>query len=101
MPDKAIVETILRQLGGRRFIVMTGANNFLSDGPKLTFRVPGTMTHNHINYVTIGLDEMDTYTLKFYNIRGMKVKEIASDSSIYFDQLQSIFTERTGLDTHL
>ena len=29
------------------------------------------------------------------------VEEVSTASDVYFDQLQAVFTEATGLDTHL
>jgi hypothetical protein len=104
----AIANEILRQLGGHKFIVMTGANNCIAYGDGLSFRIPGTMTKNHINYVKILLDPSDTYTVKFQKIRMTRrgsfesqVKTISEHSMIYDDGLQQLFTAETGLDTHL
>ena len=48
----------------------------------------------------------DLYNLRFYRKTfskktfEVKVKDIAKYEGIYFDQLQSLFTEVTGLRTH-
>jgi len=102
-----VANEIIRQLGGRKFTVMTGARDYMAVDDGLTFRIPGTMTKNHINKVRIILDPSDTYTVSFWNYRKQKdihtpsMKKIAEHSIVYDDMLQSIFTAETGLDTHL
>lgn len=97
-------QTILQQLGGRRFQAMTGAKNFIahSDG-SLSFRLPSTPHYvkDGINAVKISLNAADLYDLEFLRVRGTKLttKHIISD--IYAEELQGAFTFATGLDTHL
>ena len=90
-----IAATILRQLGGAKFRAMTGAKNFGYLNNSLTFTIP---RHNGIKIIRITLDPNDTYTMEFLNTTGRKV---ITHSGIYFDQLQSLFSDATGLDTHL
>jgi hypothetical protein len=100
--DLTVSKTILEQLGGRRFIAMTGAKNFVGSDNTLTFRLPGkNFTKQSINSVQITLDANDTYTLTFARIRGGDVKVISMHRDIYVENLRSTFTEVTGLDTHL
>jgi hypothetical protein len=95
-----IPETILSQLGGKRFIAMTGARNFTADGErKLMFSIPRRMAKNGIVKVTINLDWCDTYTIKFYRFDGFNVVLVAEYNDVYFDQLQDLFTQETGLYT--
>jgi len=102
-----IANEIIRQLGGRKFTVMTGARDYMAIDDGLTFRIPGTSTKSHINRVRVILDPSDTYTVSFWNYRKQKnihtpsMKKIAEHSMIYYDGLQQIFTAETGLDTHL
>ena len=97
---------LLNQLGGNKFVVMTGAKNFLKDERSLSFRIPKAL--QGINYVKISLNSMDTYDMEFGRIRNKahsvvyydyKVMAVVND--VYADQLQEIFTEHTGLATHL
>lgn len=102
----SIAETILEQLGGHRFIAMTGARNLLNCGNSLRFRIPGNITKHRINSVEIVLTPDDLYTMKFGKVTIRKngdfeFKIISEHEDIYFDQLQEIFTEETGLYTHL
>ena len=98
-----IAATILQQLGGNKFRVMTGAKNFLSHGKEhaLSFKLPSRFASKGINYVKIILDATDTYTVVFGKVLGYTYKEIERYSDIYNDMLQSLFTRVTGLDTHL
>jgi hypothetical protein len=98
-----IAQTILQQLGGHRFVVMTGAKNLSDTGNGLSFRLPGSggFTKNGINYVKITLDPSDTYSMEFGKIRGTTYKIIHSTNDIYEDQLQEVFQRETGLSTKL
>ena len=96
-----IAMEIYNQLGANRFSAMTGAKNFVDCGNALSFKLP--RSKNGINYVKIKLNSMDLYDIEFGKIankcKGYKVVNTVSD--IYNDQLQSIFTENTGLYTRL
>lgn len=92
-----IAQTILEQLGGGRFVVMTGARAFVSTGKGLRFRVPSRTA----NVVEITLTPSDEYNMTFSYIRGSSVREVKQFEGVYFDQLQSLFTEVTGMYTRL
>ena len=96
-----VAQTILQQLGGRRFIVMTGAKHFFVDGDALRFRLPSNFAKRCINAVRITLTAADTYDLVFSNVRGLDSTEIATVTGIYADQLRDVFRSETGLDTTL
>lgn len=97
----SVAETILQQLGGRRFSVMTGARKYTGSADSLTFRIPSNFAKAGINAVKITLDPTDTYTMIFSRIRGLTVKEISAHGGIYFDKMQEIFSDVTGLETSL
>lgn len=92
-------KVLLQQLGGNKFIAMTGAKNFVKTENSLSFRI--TNAKNSINYVKITLNSMDTYDMEFGRINKSGYKVISSAEGIYNDQLQETFTENTGLYTHL
>jgi hypothetical protein len=100
---KQIADTILEQLGGRRFIAMTGAKNFVfDDNGSLSFQFD-----NKKKAFRVILDPSDTYTVEYFKINarsktfeGYSVKQ-ATSTGIYFDMLQFEFTRLTGFDTHL
>lgn len=102
MNAKNVATEILHQLGGNKFIGMTGAKKFayLEKGG-LIFRLPSDFANSGINLVKIELDPSDTYNVYFYKSRGVKLEEIKSMTMIYCDQLQDIFTQVTGLNTYL
>ncbi len=104
----AIATTILQQLGGHKFVVMTGAKDCLALDSGLRFRLPGGAGYckQGINRVEIELAPNDTYNVSFSRVRkterlDLQIKTIAEHFDIYCDQLQDIFTAETGLDTHL
>ena len=71
-----IANTILQQLGGHGFTVMTGGRNYINLGNGLQMSLARNKTS--ANRLKIILDE-----------------------GVYFDMLQQIFTDVTGLYTRL
>lgn len=104
---KEIAYTILHQIGGRRFIAMTGAKNFVAlieNKTKLggiSFSIPAKLSKNKINRVVISLMPNDTYQMEFFRVFGITIKPIETYSDVYCDQLSSLFTDVTGMDVHL
>lgn len=97
---KQIADTILKQLGGGRFIAMTGAKNlaFASNPPGLHMSI-GRGAKSGIKYLRVNYDRgSDTYTMKFLNNSGGTVRE---QSFVHADQLRRVFTSTTGFDTSL
>ena len=67
----SIAGTILEQLGGNKFIAMTGASHFVSDGNTLRMTLPKNGSKANRLYIT--LDEgTDTYTMHFFLRRYRK-----------------------------
>lgn len=100
---KEVAATILTQLGGRKFIAMTGAKNFLAlnDGEGgMRFNIP-RFPGVKINLIEIVLNGSDLYDVKFSRVHGLTLKEISSHTDIYFDQLRDLFEKETGLRTSL
>lgn len=114
--QQQIGQTILAQLGGHKFKVMTGAHgfswgNFAQEGepqrPGLGFRIPRS-SGQPWGGVRIELTPDDLYDVTFvkmvYKGSGFERRaDIVSETHerIYADQLQAVFTKETGLDTHL
>lgn len=96
-----IANTILEQLGGRRFALMTGAKHFVGSDDALSFRLPSNFASNGINAVRVRLEADDTYTVQFSKVRGTKVSLIATEDTVYCDTLRATFKRITGLDTSL
>jgi hypothetical protein len=98
-PIPPVALTILQQLGGNKFIAMTGAKNFISLPNGLAFQLP--KAKNGINKVKITLNGLDLYDVEYGKMRKLEYKIVATDDNIYDDMLQECFTAQTGLDTHL
>lgn len=108
-----ITQTILQQLGGNKFVAMTGSKNFVSDNKGNTLRMTLIKNKSGANRLDITLTPMDTYTMKFYKISGgkinmktfefipLKTKDIKIFENVYCDMLEDIFTQTTGLYTRL
>ena len=96
-----IAQTILDQLGGRRFVVMTGARNLGGTADSLSFKLPSNTSKNKATHVKVTLAKDDTYTVEFFRFRGTKGGVIATHTGIYADLLASLFTEETGLAVSL
>ena len=101
-----IAQTILQQIGGRRFAAMTGSRNFTDLGNGLLMSLAKNMTS--ANRLEIIYDEgADLYDMRFYRKTfskktfESKTKDIAKYKGVYFDMQEYIFTEVTGLDTRL
>jgi len=99
----AIANEILKQLGGHKFVIMTGAKDILALDNGLRLRLPGGGGHtkNGINYIIIELAANDTYDMQFFKANKKGNHKISGFSCVYDDQLQDIFTAETGLETHL
>lgn len=102
--DTQVANTILEQMGGPRFARMTGAHSFTADNNALIFKLPKSpFNQKHITAVKITLDISDTYTVVFYRIQNkpvVKVEIVAKHEGIYCEDLQTLFTQETGLHTH-
>ena len=92
-----IAQTILQQIGGRRFTAMTGSRDFIDMGNGLRMSLARNKTS--ANRLDIIYDEgADLYNMRFYR-RTFSKKDIAIHEGIYFDMLEEMFTMVTGLYT--
>lgn len=108
-------QIILEQLGGNKFIAMTGAKNFVSDGDTLRMTLPRNGSKANRLYIT--LDPDDTYTMDFFKYTPPMLKvnhkkgtaefveckeeDVKKFTGVYCDQLQELFTEVTKMYTRL
>jgi hypothetical protein len=109
MDNKEIAKTILDQLGGNKFIVMTGSKDFLADRNRLLMTL--AKNQSKANRLEISLNGLDTYDMKFFKytpfkfntstmaIRQEKMEDVKIIKNVYCDQLQQIFSSVTGLYT--
>ena len=99
-PRTNVAETILAQLGGRRFLVMTGAQAS-SERNTLILKLPRGMGKG-IRAVVITLEPSDTYSMRFVKqARDGTVTTVRQLDQVYAEDLQRIFTDVTGLETSL
>lgn len=95
-----VANTILQQLGGHSFAVMTGSRNFISLGNGLQMSLARNKTS--ANRLKIILDEdTDTYTMHFYRqtltkYADIKVKDIARYEGVYFGYAPAHFHAGNG-----
>lgn len=101
MSNLEVAQTILEQLGGNKFRVMTGAKQFVGSDNALTFKLPSNFARHSINCVRVTLSTQDDYTVEFMRIRGTNVHEVAKYDGIYCEGLKELFEEQTGLYTRL
>lgn len=100
MDNQEVANEILRQLGGQRFIVMTGVKNLSSSPTSLTMKLPKCGTK--AQWLKITLNSKDLYDLEFVRLTKTYEREVVKEySDIYCDQLQEIFTQETKLYTSL
>jgi hypothetical protein len=90
-------ETVLRQLGGGRFVAMTGAKNMMAlpcGGLQVQLaRFPGVKT----TAVRVELTPADTYRVEGFACRGFNVKSLWVAEGVHADQLRGVFEANTGL----
>ena len=100
-----VAKEILRQLGGNKFIAMTGARNFVGSPNSLSFGIG--RNSGGVTGVNIVLMPSDTYKVTFLGRMvqdpklGMHRKVIEEVDDIYNDALQDVFTRVTGMYTSL
>lgn len=96
-----VANTILQQIGGNRFIAMTGAKNFVGGSNFLAFALPRGFAKNKANKVRITLTPADLYKVEFFSMYRLDIRTIKEVDGLYADQLQDVFTAETGLDTRM
>lgn len=94
-----IAQTILQQLGGNRFITMTGAKSFVNGHSYLQFRIPRNASKG--NVVVIALNKNDLYDVSFKRIRNYQVETMLERNDVSVEQLREMFENVTGLKTSL
>jgi hypothetical protein len=99
--DTTVGEEILRQLGGNRFIAMTGARYVVAGPNQLSFKLPNGLARDRISYVVIELRPDDTYYVRYGYIRKLSFIVRSSDMFVHAEDLARRFSAVTGLDTHL
>jgi hypothetical protein len=98
--NQEIAKTILAQLGGNRFRVMTGAKDFVAVDKGLGFSLP-KYPGVKVNRVTVVLKADDTYTVIFSRWYNMTMTPLDKAEGVYCEDLERVFTDRTGLLTRM
>jgi hypothetical protein len=91
--DLTVAKTILALLGGERFVMMTGAKNFIGSADSVTFKVgsnPKRVTHVRVTLTPDGL-----YDVTFFKAG----KGPHSQDGVDRDMLQEVFGANIGLYT--
>jgi hypothetical protein len=101
-----VANTILAQLGGNKFLAMTGAHSLVGsecaatrDGG-LHFTLPRGAT-NGATKVMITLNKNDTYDVRFFKVRKHMPVAISTHNDVQADNLRDLFERATGLRTSL
>ena len=102
--DNQVAKIILQQIGGSRFLTMTGSRDLINLGNGLRMSLSRNKTS--ANRLEIIYDEgADLYNLRFYRQSfskktfEVKTKDIKKIDGVYCDMLEDIFTDVTGLYT--
>jgi hypothetical protein len=104
-PDLQVATTIYQQLGGRRFGLMTGAKDFISDKDTLRFTIG--QNSEGINRVEVTLTPNDEYDIRFLRVRKKRNSweyvhtVVSAVEGIHGEDLVRVFADHTGLRTSL
>jgi hypothetical protein len=106
---------IFDQLGGNKFLAMTGSKHLCAGKNFLSMTLAGNKSK--ANHLKITLTPADTYTMEFTKYTKPRIKTDRNGKAIgftsekitgvekledvYNDQLQELFTRITGLETSL
>ncbi len=100
MSNLKVAETILEQLGGNQFRMMTGAKNLGGTEDSLSMRIGRNSSNS--NYLKITLNSMDLYDMEFCKLTRMgEKKSVTEYSDVYNDMLTEVFEKHTGMYTSL
>ena len=96
----SVARTILSQLGGNKFAVMTGAKNFIDTGDGLSMKIGRNKTN--ANWMEITLNSLDLYDVAFAKLTRLgERKSLKEYKNVYNDSLVSLFESHTGMYTSL
>lgn len=98
--NQEIAATILEQLGGRRFVAMTGAKNLVAIENGLAMQIGRNA--KSVTHIRIVLDlGADLYNVEALRCRGSTRKVVDTAEGLYADNLAETFEHMTGLATSL
>ena len=100
MSNMTVAKTILEQLGGNKFRVMTGAKNFMGFSEGLVMKIGRNSSNS--NYLKITLNSMDLYDMEFAKVSRMgEKKSVTEYNNVYNDSMVEVFEKHTGMYTKL
>ena len=100
MSNLIVAETILKQLGGNQFRMMTGAKNLGATEDSLSMRLGRNSSNS--NYLKITLNSIDLYDMEFCKLTKMgEKKSVTEYNNVYNDMMTDQFTAHTGMYTSL
>jgi hypothetical protein len=88
---------VYEQLGGNKFAAMVGVKHRAAGKDYLDVRFSARAT-NGINHIQVRLVAGDGYNVRFFSVRGLKCPDV---ENVQASELKRVFTEKTGLSTHL
>ena len=98
----SVAATILQQLGGKKFIAMTGAKNLVGSDTSLKMDVPHARCNDKpIKGVRIILSGNDTYSIEAFRILKLEYIVVDTIDNVFVENLPANFTRLTGLATTL
>lgn len=93
-----VANTILAQLGGNRFLAMTGARNLVGGANALSFDLPHGFAKNKANKVRVTLTPVDEYRVEFFKLYRLDLTTVGEVDGVQAEDLRQVFTTATGLD---
>jgi hypothetical protein len=102
MVDDIAASIILEQLGGNKFLAMTGATPLTYNSRSIDFKLNGKHpTLGQVNRMRIELAYNDTYTVTIFRLRNLVCKQLDQKDGIFADTLRLWIENLTGLRTRL
>lgn len=97
-----VANVILAQLGGSRFVAMTGSKDFVGSDRSLRFKV-GRGAKNGITHVVVKLKADDTYSVEAskFSPRSLQIKVVDTRDMVQAEGLPAVFSAITGMFTSL
>ena len=98
--NNATAATVVEQLGGNKFLAMTGAKDFVVSETALQFKLG--RKSNGGNKVRIALRADDSYAVEFWHVKGTNIFQVGETvEGVQVADLRSVFTSLTGMDVAL
>lgn len=94
--DMTVANEILRQLGGREFLSMTGTHSLVGSERALSMRLKRNCSP--ATGLTVTLNDNDLYDLRFFRVRKFEVVDVELIENVHVDDLRPIFKQTTGFE---